>query len=228
MSNKNLLQKNDFIEIEFIGKIKEGEIFDSNLKEALEKINPNYNENQTKPFIFSLGNDMFLKGVEDYLLKEGQPGKSYNIELNPEDAFGIRNSKLVQLIPLNVFIQQKINPSQGMMFNFDGRIGKIISVSGGRVIVDFNHPLAGKKVIYDLKVLRKVEDINEKTKSFIDFIFKKDFVFEIKNQDLFIKAEKQMKQFIELFKDKFKEVLNLNLQVELIPEDLSETLKKAQ
>jgi len=226
MSNNNLgLQKNDFIEMEFVGKTKEGEVFDSNIKEILEKINPSYNPEQIKPFIFSLGNEMFLKGVEDYLLKEGQPGKKYTLELSPENAFGFRDSKLVQLIPLRVFIQQKINPTQGMMFNFDGKIGKIISVSGGRVIVDFNHPLAGKIVIYDVNVIRKIEELNEKTKSFIDFLFKRDLLFEIRNDELVIKAEKQMKQFIELFKDKFKEVLNLNLQVELLPD---ETPKKSQ
>ena len=105
-----------------------------------------------------------------------------------------------------------------MAFNFDGRIGKVISVSGGRILVDFNHPLAGKKLIYDIKILKKIEDQNEKTKSFIDFLFKRELTFEIKNEDLFVKVEKQMKQFIELFKDKFKEVLNLNLHVDILAE----------
>ena len=211
------LQKNDFIEIEFTAKTSDGEIFDSNIKEVLEKLNPNYDKNQAKPFIFALGQGMFLKGVEDYLL-EKDIGKNYLIELLPENAFGFRQSQLVQLIPMKIFIQEKINPISGAMFNFDGRIGKILSVSGGRVIVDFNHPLAGKKVIYDIKILRKVDDLNEKTKSFIEFLFKKDFLFEIKDKELILKVEKEMKQFVELFSEKFKEILNLNLHVEGITE----------
>ncbi|MFA4952929.1 MAG: peptidylprolyl isomerase [Candidatus Pacearchaeota archaeon] len=225
------LQKNDFIEIEFTGKNFEGDIFDSNVKEVLEKLNPNYNKNQARPFAFALGQGMFLKGVEDFLLEKGELGKIYKIELSPENAFGFRQSQLVQLMPMKIFIQQKINPIPGVMFNFDGRIGKILSVSGGRIMVDFNHPLAGKKIIYDIKVLRKIEDINEKTKSFIDFLFKRDLIFEIRNDDLFIKIENQMKQFIELFKDKFKEVLNLNLHVEEITkseEDLRSITSEGQ
>ena len=220
------LQKNDFIEIEFAGRTPDGEIFDSNIKEVLEKLNPNYNKDQAKPFAFALGQNMFLKGVEDYLLEKNEIGKNFTIELAPENAFGLRQSQSVQLIPMRVFIQQKINPIQGVVFNFDGRIGKILSVSGGRVMVDFNHPLAGKKIIYDVKVLRKIDDINEKTKSFIDFLFKRDLIFEIRDDILFLKVEKQMKQFIEIFKDKFKEVLNLNLHVDIIAEQTKDNLSK--
>ena len=213
-----VLKKNDFIEIEFTGKTLEGDIFDSNLKEVIEKLNPDYDKNQARPFTFALGQGMFLKGVEDYILEKGEIGKNYTIEILPESAFGFRQAQFVQLIPMRIFVQQKINPVHGMAFNFDGRICKVISVSGGRILVDFNHPLAGKKLIYDIKILKKIEDQNEKTKSFIDFLFKRELTFEIKNEDLFVKVEKQMKQFIELFKDKFKEVLNLNLHVDILAE----------
>ena len=47
-----VLQKKDFIEIEFTGKIKNGEIFDSNIKEDIEKSNLNL---KVSPFIFCLG-----------------------------------------------------------------------------------------------------------------------------------------------------------------------------
>ena len=124
------LQKNDFIEIEFTGKTIDGNIFDSNMEEVLEKLNSNYNKDQVRPFVFALGQNMFLKGVEDYLLEKGEIGKNYKIELSPENAFGFRQSQFVQLMPMKIFIQQKINPFPGMAFNFDGKIGKILSVSG--------------------------------------------------------------------------------------------------
>ena len=43
------LQKNDFLEIEFTGKIKDGEIFDSNIKKDIEKAEL---KTPIKPFIF--------------------------------------------------------------------------------------------------------------------------------------------------------------------------------
>lgn len=202
------LKKKDFIEIEFTGKIKDGEIFDSNIKSDLKKINP---QGKAKPLVFCLGQGMFLKGIDDFLI--GKEIKSYEIELTPEKAFGNRDPKLIKLMPLKVFAQQKVTPVQGAVFNFDGRIAKILSVSGGRVITDFNNPLAGKTVIYKIKVLRKITQTNEKIKSFIEFLFKKELKFEVKEKKLIIYAEKPMIKFVEMFKDKFKEIFNLDLEV---------------
>ena len=201
------LKKKDFIEIEFTGKIKNGEIFDSNKKEDLKKLNPNI---KPKPFIFSLGENMFLKGIDDFLI--GKEIGEYTIELPPEKAFGKRNSQLVQMVPMKIFKTQKLNPVPGAIFNFDNRIAKILSVSGGRVMVDFNNPLAGKEIIYEIKILRKVDDLNEKIKSLIEFFTKKQLEFEIKNKKLIIK-DKQFAQFLNLFKDKFKDILGLELEI---------------
>src|SRR3989344_5656374 len=102
------LKKNDFIEIEFTARVKNtNEIFDSNINEDLKAANL---EIEPKPFVFCLGEGMFLKGVEDFLTgkKEGK----YEIELPPEKAFGKRNSSLIQLIPSKIFREQKLNPVQ--------------------------------------------------------------------------------------------------------------------
>jgi len=88
---------------------------------------------------------MFLKGVDDFLI--GKEIGKYIIELSPEKAFGNRESKLVQMIPMKIFHQHKINPVPGTLFNFDNKVAKILTVSGGRVMVDFNNPLAGKDII---------------------------------------------------------------------------------
>ncbi len=201
-------QKNDFIEIQFTGKIKDGEVFDSNVPEELKKLNPNQN---AEPFIFCLGQDMFLKGIENFLI--GKEVGEYNIELNPENAFGLRDPSLIQMIPMKVFIEHKINPIPGTVLNFDNRIGKVLTVSGGRTMVDFNNPLAGKEVIYHVKILRKVEDLNEKIKSLIIFLFRRNFKFEVQDKKLIIEVDKGFKGFVEIFKDKFKEMLDLELDV---------------
>lgn len=208
-----VLQKRDFIEIEFTGRVKDREIFDSNIKEDLKKVNPDVNP---KPFVFCLGEGMFLKGVDDFLI--GKDIGKYEIELQPENAFGNRDSKLVQMIPMKVFNEQKLNPAPGIMFNFDNRIAKILTVSGGRVMVDFNNPIAGKTVVYKIKVLRKIEDINEKVKALNEFLFKKDFKFEVEDKKLIMQVEKPLLKFVEMFKDKFKDVFGLDLEVMEIEE----------
>ena len=160
-----MIKEKDFIEIEFTGKIKDGEVFDSTIKEELEKLHVGHDHPvEAKPFIFCLGQEMFLKALDDFLIGK-ETGKEYEIELEPEQAFGKRNPSLIQRIPISVFREQKVNPAPGVVFNFDGRIGKTLTVSGGRVMVDFNHALAGKTLVYKIKILRKITDLNEKIKA---------------------------------------------------------------
>ena len=209
------LQKNDFIEIEFTAKTKDGDLFDSNIPEEIKKINPQAKD-QTKPFIFSLGHNMFLNAIDDFLI--GKSKGKHIIELKPEQAFGNRQPQAVQRMPMKVFREHSLNPIPGIQFNFDGKIGKVLAASGGRVIVDFNHPLAGKDVVYEINVLRKVDNINEKINAFNDFLFKREFKFEINDKKLIMQVPKEMLKFIEMFKDKFKEIFGFDLELKEVEE----------
>ena len=158
---------------------------------------------------------MFLKGVDDYLVGK-EPGKTYTIKLEAKDAFGLRDTSLIKVLPLNSFKQHNVKPFPGAVFNFDGRLAKILSVSGGRVRVDFNNLLAGKDVEYKIKINKKLEDINEKSKAFIEFLFRQSFDFQVKDKKITITVQKPMGRVVEMFKDKFKEVLDLDLEVKEI------------
>jgi len=213
------LKEKDFIEIEFVGKLKEGEVFDSNMKEELQKLNP---KAEAKPFVFALNEDMFLKGVDEFLI--GKEIGKHIIELTPDKAFGKRDPKLINMMPIKIFHAQQINPVPGYAFNFDGRVGKVLTVSGGRVIVDFNNPLAGKEVLYEVNVLKKVEDVNEKIKALNEFLFRQDFKFKVEAKTLNLEVEKGMIKFVEMFRDKYKSLFDLDLIVKGV--DKKEEIKK--
>ena len=210
------LEKKDFVEIEFTGRIKDGEVFDSNVKEELEKLHQGHDHPvDAQPFTLCIGEGMFMPAIEEFLIGKPDTG-DYEIELPPEKAFGKRDAKLIQRIPLRVFKEQNLNPAPGFLFNFDGRIGKVIASTGGRVIVDFNNPISGKDVIYNIKVLKKVTDLKEKAKALIRFLFRTDLEFEIKDKKIIINAPKQLVEFAKMFGDKFKEILDLDLEVKEI------------
>jgi FKBP-type peptidyl-prolyl cis-trans isomerase 2 len=177
------------------------------LKKADIKGNP-------KKFIFCLGQDMFVKGVDEFLI--GKEIGEHKVELSPEKAFGKRDPKLIQMIPRKIFLQHQVNPLPGAMFNFDGNMAKVLTVSGGRVMVDFNNPIAGKEVEYKINVLRKIEDINEKIDALNDFFFRQKFEFEVKEKEFTIKVKKDFVPLFEMFKQKYEEMLDLTLKVELI------------
>lgn len=203
-----MLQKNDFIELEYSGRIKDGDIFDTNIKEDAKKIQL---EIETRPLIICIGQNQILPAIDEFLLgkKEGK----HTLELGPEKAFGLRDRSLIKTMPLKLFIEKQIMPQAGMVFQFDNMLGKVSAVSGGRVIVDFNNPLSNKTVIYEINIKRKIEDNKEKVNALQDFFFRHRFDFELRDKILELKVEKKFKQLIEFFKPKFKDILSLDLEV---------------
>ncbi len=206
-----VVQKNDFVEIEFVGKLKENnEVFDTNSKSEIEKKKLNFG---AKPYVICVGKSMSIKGL-DKDIEGKEVGKEYSVELKPEDAFGKRNSSLMRMVPLKFFIEQKIMPQKGMQLSLDGALAKITSISGGRVLVDFNNPLAGKVVLYEYKITRKLEDEKDKVNALQDFFFRKRFDFDIKDKEVIFKVEENLKKFIEIMNKPFEDILGMKIKTE--------------
>jgi len=202
-------KKNDFIELEFTGKIKDtGEIFDTNIAEDAKKMGEGI---EVKSLIVCIGQGMVIKGLDKEL--EGREiNKKYMIELSPDKAFGQRDPKLIRLFSLNTFREKNVNPKPGMVFALDNMLVRIISVSGGRVLVDFNNPLAGKTIVYEFRIKKKITDEKEKVNALMNFFFKKRFDFEIKDNKIIIK-DRKAEGFVKLFGKRFKEILGLELSL---------------
>ncbi|RMD45731.1 peptidylprolyl isomerase [Candidatus Pacearchaeota archaeon] len=206
------VEKGNFIEIEFTGKISEtGKVFDTTNKKVAQE--SGIDTKDIKPFLLCVGHKMLPPGL-DSDLKGKEVGKEYEVELNPEAAFGRRNPTLVQTVPLKFFQSQNINPQRGMQLSIDGKLARVLSSSGGRVLVDFNHPLAGKKVTYTYKILRMITDEKEKVNALQDFFFKQRFDFDIKEKNIIFKGDRNVEPIILLFKNKFKEILGFEISFE--------------
>jgi FKBP-type peptidyl-prolyl cis-trans isomerase 2 len=154
------IKKDDFVEVDYTGKLAEtGEVFDTTVPDVA--MNAGMDGKKLAPVIIQVGKNWLLPGVEKQL--EGKEiGTSYNMKLSAEEGFGKKSTKLIQLIATGKFKQQNVVPMPGMQVEIDGIMGMIRTVSGGRAIVDFNHPLAGKALDYEIVARRKVTDAKEK------------------------------------------------------------------
>jgi len=210
------IKKNDFIEIEFTGKISStDEIFDTNIEADAKKAKLDIKN--IKPFILSVGHEMLPKGFDNDLVGK-EIGKSYVVNIKPEDAFGKRNPQMVRMIPTKLFHEQKIEPARGMQITLDGQLVKILSSDRGRTLVDFNNPLAGKEVSYSYRIKKIITDQKEKINAMQDFLLRKTFDFELKEKTVTFKVEKQFEQFIKILAPKFEEVLGLKVESEVVKE----------
>lgn len=163
--------KHDFIELDYTGKLTTGLIFDTTSRKVAEEHNLHTEKHNYDPVIICVGEQQILAGIDAELVGK-EIGGSYTINLKPEQAFGKRDVKKVKIIPGATFKEHKMQPQPGLQIDVDGQVGVVSRVSGGRVIVNFNHPLAGKEVIYDLHIKRKVEDVKEQVAAFLHNVLK--------------------------------------------------------
>ena len=207
------VKKNDFIEIEYTGKLKDdGTVFDTTDKDTAKEHNMYREEADYGPIIICVGEKHVLKGLDEFMIGK-EPG-NYTVEVKPEEAFGKKNPKLIQLVPSKKFTEHDIKPMVGLSINIDGVIGLIKAVSGGRVLVDFNHPLSGKDLVYDIKILRVVNDKKEQVQSLLSLILsadKKDSEIEIKDNSCTVKLKKKFPdEVLKKVEEKIKELAKLS------------------
>ncbi|MGV8172482.1 MAG: FKBP-type peptidyl-prolyl cis-trans isomerase [Candidatus Woesearchaeota archaeon] len=147
----------DFIELDYTAKIKGNElVFDTTLESDAKKHGIHDPKMKYKPLIIKVGQGQLVKGLDDFVVDKA-PG-NYTVELEPEQAFGKKNAKLLRLISIREFHKNQINPVPGLDVELDGHRGIIRTVNGGRVIVDFNHPLSSQDIVYDIDIKGVVTD----------------------------------------------------------------------
>lgn len=162
----------DFIRIDYVARISgSNEIFDLTREEDARKngiYDPNFGY-RSVPVI--LGAHNVVRGLEKELMTMKIDEKKL-VTIKPEDALGERNPDLIKLIPLTEFKKRDIEPFPGMSISDGNMRGRVLAVSGGRVRVDFNHPLAGKTLEYDVEMKESITDTKEKVIAILELFLK--------------------------------------------------------
>ena len=148
------VKKGDKIKVEYEGKFENGEVFDSS-------------ERHGQLLEFEVGAEMVVKGFDKAVegMKEGEE-KEFTIK--PEEAYGERREKLMQKVPRDKLPPEQ-EPKEGMFLMISSPDGKqmpvkISKVDKDEVTIDLNHPLAGKTLIFKIKVV-SIETNDSKEKS---------------------------------------------------------------
>jgi FKBP-type peptidyl-prolyl cis-trans isomerase 2 len=138
-----IVKKGNKVKVEYVGTLEDGTVFDST-----EKLGA--------PLEFEAGAGQLIKGFDDAVLGM-EEGEEKEIKLLPKDAYGEHNPELVKEIPKDCFPQdQDIQPGMVFMMGLqDGRQipVRISKVSNDAITVDLNPPLAGKTLIFKIKVV---------------------------------------------------------------------------
>lgn len=137
------IKKGDKVKIDYEGKLEDGTVFDSSEKHG-------------KPLEFEVGAGQIIKGFEEAVTGM-KKGEEKEVKLAPTEAYGDHNPQLSRKIPRDK-LPKEPEPKPGMVLAIgtpDGKQfpAKIMEVSDTEVTLDLNHPLAGKTLVFKIKIV---------------------------------------------------------------------------
>ena len=136
------VQQGDQVILEYDGTLTDGKAVDSSTDSG--------------PLEFEVGSGNVFPGFEKGIL-DMAAGETKTITLSPEEAYGLQDEKLLHTVKKDAF-GNNVDPKPGMILGMtierEGGKHKIpalvVDVKGDNVTIDFNHPLAGKTLVYQL------------------------------------------------------------------------------
>lgn len=134
-------QHNDQVSVHYTGKLEDGTVFDSS--------------QEGEPLVFRIGEGTLIPGFEEAVIGM-EPGETKVENLPPERAFGPFRDELVQSIDRGEF-PPDAEIEVGRQFQAAGPQGpmvlSVVDVEGDKVTVDANHPLAGKRLTFEISLV---------------------------------------------------------------------------
>lgn len=135
MSDK-VIEQGDTVKFSFTGKLGDGSVFDTS----------------DAPITIQVGAGKLIKALDKELIGMSV-GEEKTVQASPEEGFGYEDPKLVKMIPFENFKKNELEPKEGMRIRTPNGVCQITKVIEDKEVeVNYNHPLAGKNVSFDIKI----------------------------------------------------------------------------
>ncbi len=141
----------DSVSVNYIGSLQDGTVFDTSY-EKIAREKGKYDPNRKyEPLTFTLGAGQMIKGFDEGVLgmKEGEEKE---VTIPPEKAYGEYDANLVGAVPIKIFEQSGLTPKAGRTIEISGRPARILSFNETSVMLDLNHELAGKTLVFRIRL----------------------------------------------------------------------------
>ncbi len=134
-----MVKEGNTVKVHYTGKFEDDKVFDTS--------------KEREPISFKVGAGMMIPGFENGVvgLKEGE---SKTLKITPEDGYGQRNNDLINEIPLEKLPEGVVKGALLQAQTEQGPMNVVVSeVKEKTAMIDANHPLAGKNLVFDIELV---------------------------------------------------------------------------
>ncbi len=220
----------DFIELSFEMRAGQDKKLISTSSEEIAKKEDIFDEKKKyKNAVIVIGTDGLFKEINESF-KKAEIGKDYEVEVPAKDAYGPRDNKNIKVVPMREFERNKITPEVGKEVNINNKIGRILSVTPGRVLIDYNHELAGKDLFYKYNIDKVISEEKDKVNAIIDMDYNdsEKFSVTVENGLIDIQLPEEAKFDINWIDSKYKIVNDIRKYIPDYDVVLKELYKKEE
>lgn len=133
----------DSVKVHYTGRFDDGTIFDSS--------------REGEPLEFTLGQGTVIPGFEEAVVGM-RTGESKTARIAPENAYGPRREEMVVELS-RADLPRTVRPQVGQQLQFPQKEGgsiivQIAEVTDTHIVIDANHPLAGRELIFEIELVK--------------------------------------------------------------------------
>lgn len=144
------VENGDTISVDYVGKLEDGTVFDTSVKEVAIQAGIYNQMRNYEPLTFTVGTGQMIEGFDKGVIGM-KAGETKVLKISPEQAYGEYDPELSRELSREGV---SFVPEVGMQLATDtGLRGIVTEVGDKSFIIDFNHELAGKTLIFEVTVV---------------------------------------------------------------------------
>jgi peptidylprolyl isomerase len=160
-------QKGDYVLLEYTVVDKDdNKVVETTIEDKAKEAGIYRPDEVYEPRLIIIGETRLFEPLEQAIMNSNE-GQEVTVEVSPDKAFGQRDASKVRVISIREFYRYGKLPRVGDIVEVNNQQARVVSITGGRVTLDFNHPLAGKTLIVTAKVVKKLETTEDKIRYLI-------------------------------------------------------------
>jgi cyclophilin family peptidyl-prolyl cis-trans isomerase len=148
-----VIKEGDHVLVDYTGRLEDGTIFDTSEEDVAIEAGVHNPGRAYQPLGFTVGAGQMIKGFDSGVVGMAV-GEEKILTLPPEEAYGSHSEDMVQTVPIEELSAAGITPVIGEKLTTSyGQVGTMTDITNTSVVIDFNHRLAGKTLIFDVRIV---------------------------------------------------------------------------